>query len=98
MKSNYHVRRYFGLGIIAGLALSACAGLTYKSYGLKLQDECYNAGTLLGPKAADDLPFARCKPDATNRGKCRIMFNPEYERMRTDLADCRAQLQGCQGG
>lgn len=91
-------RRQMIAAFIAGLALSACAGLTYKTYGLKLQDECYDAGTLLGPKAKDDLPFARCKPDAANKGKCRIMFNPEYERMRTDLADCRNQLQACQGG
>lgn len=101
------MRRVFALGLLAGVALTACAGakFSYRWYGLSA--ERYE-GTLLGPKPENDLHFSVCEPDpepspgaspvATKRGKCVVVLADEFARLRTDYLDLEQRLITCENG
>lgn len=76
-------------------AFLACAGFSYRYYGLDLPR--YD-GMLLGEKPKDDVPFSRCEPDEMDRGKCVVMFVSEFEKMRRDMVETKERLKACEKG
>lgn len=85
--------RSFGVGILFGLMLAACAGATfpYKYYGIDLEDS-----KLLGPKPSDDVELAVCKATAGNQAPCVAMMSDEFLSLKKDYMDAQNQLSACQ--
>lgn len=81
-------------GIMVGLMLTACAGLNYKYFGL---DAASYEGTLLGPSSAQDIPFSRCQPTASNKGPCVVMLSAEWFKAKEEILQLRQSLKDCQG-
>lgn len=93
-------RAYFAY-ILGLLSLGACATTSYRYYGLTLENNCYQQGTLLGKQASNgwpDIPLETCKPDAASNGKCIIQLTDEFFRKDADLKNCVAALDTCQRG
>jgi len=70
-----------------------CSGLSYRWYGLEATSY---EGTLLGPKAKDDLPFKVCAPTVQSKSPCIVMLQDEYFRMYQELLAARQALKDCQ--
>lgn len=96
------MRSNFIAGYVLGLmSVVACAGVTYKYYGISLPDECYDKGNLLGKLGNagwPDLPLSQCRPDDVVKGKCVVQIQDEYFKMKTELEQCRQALSDCQSG
>lgn len=84
------------LVIFMQLSFLACSSFAYKWYGMELSDQCYQEGKLLGPKPEDDLSLTQCKPTDALKGPCAVLPIDEFERLRTDLVTCQAELRACQ--
>lgn len=93
-------------GLVIGACLAGCAGAAYQTYGLDIPDGCYQAGHLLAHDPKDDVSLSVCQPDpepspgaspgAVIRGKCRVLREPEFVRMESDLVTCQTSLKDCQ--
>lgn len=78
------------------IILPACgATFAYKFYGV---DAVSYEGNLLGEKPEDDIPFARCKPDDVEKGKCVVMLKEEFFQMKADYLQTKQALIDCQKG
>lgn len=84
------------VGFVIGFLVVSCAGLSfgYKFYGLQVAH--YDDGTLLGPKAADNLPFTVCEPTAADKAPCIVMLSAEFNRLKADYMDTKQKLNECQ--
>lgn len=90
--------RFLILGLVLGVVIDGCAtqgAFTYKYYGV---DAVSYDGSLLGPKAVNDLSFKVCEPDAQVKGKCVIMLRDEFFRMKGDFLMLEKNLISCQQG
>jgi hypothetical protein len=74
------------------LTLFACASFTYQYYGI-----IPSKGVLLGKTPKEDQPLTVCEPDDQVKGKCVVLFTPEFERLRADLIDAQERLKACEG-
>lgn len=88
------MKQAFGLGMIFGLSLMGCAGLTFKYYGLS--GVIYDHGMLLGPKPQDDLPFSKCAPSASSKNPCVVMFATDFFALKQDYEDTQQKLKDCE--
>lgn len=89
------MRKAFILGIVAGLLIAGCAGLSVRYFGL--EGVVYEQGKLLGPEPKYDRPFSDCQPDSQfKHGKCVIMFYSDFKTFKTDYEDCKMRLDSCQ--
>lgn len=88
------VRRSFALGILFGILLAGCAGMSFKYYGLS--EVVYEHGQLLGPKPKDDLPFSACAPNAASKNPCVVMFSKEFFALKQDYEDTQNKLKECE--
>ena len=88
-------RFVFALGILAGLALSGCAGFAFRYYGL--DGVSYADGVLLGPKPENDLPFSSCAPTDAVKRPCVVMFAKEFFAFKADYQDTKDKLKQCEG-
>ena len=85
----------YTIGLLSGLILSACAGLTYKHYGLS--GVRYEEGKLLGPEPKYDRAFSECAPDAQYKfGKCIVMFYSDFKSFKLDYEDTKMRLIDCE--
>ena len=84
------------LGIILGVLLSACAGFSYKYYGVEMPGDCYDKGMLLGKTPNDDLPLSTCKPDDVTKLKCITLQIDEFYALKADYERCVVELKACQ--
>lgn len=77
------------------IGILGCGGteFPYKYYGI---DAKSYEGKLLGPTAKQDLPFAKCKPDDAQKGKCVLMLVDEFEMFRFDYMRCKETLKEAQ--
>lgn len=95
-------RRGFFSGFFLGvLAITGCAAVTYKYYGVSMPDECYSKGMLLGKLGKGgwpDLPMTTCQPDAQVKGKCWVQTTEDFFQKDQALSICMQQLQDCQHG
>lgn len=83
--------------VLVSLILAACgASFNYKYYGLELDSECYNKGTLLGKTKKDDLPFKVCAPDDYVKGKCVVMLVDDFFLLKKDFQTQQELLRECQ--
>lgn len=90
------VSKRFIFGIAFGLFLAACAAtFPYKYYGLQCE---ICEGTLTRKEPVDDLPLAICRPDNTDKNKCIVMIQAEYERLYADYMDIQGRLEKCEKG
>jgi hypothetical protein len=83
--------RQFGLGILLGISLMACAGFKYRYYGIDPE-----AGLLLGSKPSEDRSLKECQGDSTQKGKCVVLFVAEFERLRADYINAQERLKKCE--
>lgn len=83
----------FALGLILGITLVGCSAWSYRYYGLDLPSY---EGKLLGPKPEQDKPFSVCKPDDVMKGKCVVMIQDEFFRMKQDYEETKKMLKQCQ--
>ncbi len=85
-------------GAMIGIALIACAGATFpfKHYGMNVPQECYDQGTLLGPKPEQDLSLKVCQPDERDKFKCVHLLTAEYQKLKKSHLDLQAKLAQCQ--
>jgi hypothetical protein len=88
--------RWVLVGMIFGIAPMGCAAVSWHYYGLDMPAECYEKGSLIGPKPAQDLPLTTCEPDASDKGKCGVLLREELMRLIQDDKQCHIDLQGCQ--
>jgi len=84
------------VGFLFSVLLSACAGFSYRFYGLDRVD--YEQGTLTGPKPKNDLPFSSCAPNAQFKNPCVVMFAPEFFNLKADYEDTKIRLTECERG
>ena len=89
-------KRDFYVAAITALILAACATFPYKYYGLS--GVTYTNGTLLGPVAADDLPFSNCAPTAADAHPCVVMFAQDFFAFKQDYQDTQNKLEECEHG
>lgn len=85
----------FFAGFALALVLLACAAspiFPYKFYHLSGNNF---AGTLLGPKESDDVPFESCRP-VSGKQQCVVVFYPELTAMVKDYKQCKSDLIACQ--
>ncbi len=75
------------------ILFTSCAAFSYRFYGIA--DVIYEHGTLLGPKAKDDLPFSKCAPGQLKH-PCVIMFTAEFMAFKQDYEDTKNKLMECQ--
>ena len=90
------LNRNFILGFISCLFFVGCAAFSFRYYGLA--DVVYEHGTLLGPKAKDDLPFSKCQPNGTTKHPCVVMFTADFFSLKQDYEDTKQKLIDCQKG
>jgi hypothetical protein len=83
----------FAFGLLLGALLVGCAGFSYRYYGLDVPSY---EGKLLGPKPELDKPFSVCKPDDVMKGKCVVMIQDEFFRMKQDYEETKRMLKDCQ--
>lgn len=86
--------RSYLLGVASACLLAACAGFSYRYYGLAEVD--YEHGTLLGPKEKDDLPFSKCAPNGEAKHPCVVMFTKDFMAFKQDYEDTKQKLKECQ--
>ena len=84
-------------GVVAGILISACAGVTfpYKYYTLSAT---YFDGSLLGPAPSDDLNLKICAPTATDKAPCTTMLTKDFLALKLDYLNKAADLIACQKG
>lgn len=105
-------RSSFFAGYALGLlTLAACAGVTYRYYGIEMPVSCYQEGKLLGKSPNDsdwgDLPLNKCMPDLRSlegeirpatmeAGKCVVQLKEDFFKKDKALKDCQAALDRCE--
>lgn len=90
------MKRFFA-GFFLACCLIACAAaptFNYKFYHLTGNNY---AGTLLGAKPQDDVPFSQCAPTG-NKQKCVVVFYSELEALIADYKKTKSDLIACQKG
>jgi hypothetical protein len=50
-------------------------------------------GVLTGIDKKDDLPLSQCEPDAKQKGRCIVMDDIEFERLRADFIRLKHELK-----
>jgi hypothetical protein len=84
-------------GFILGCSLIACAAVPVFSYHFYNISRNNFAGTLLGPTAADDVPFSRCAP-VNGKQQCVVVFYSDLNALITDYKQTKSDLISCQRG
>lgn len=87
----------FLIGILVGLSPLGCASVVFPYHFYNAEPDSYD-GKILGPTAADDLPFSVCAPDAASNGNCIVMISDAFFQMKEDYLSTKQQLIDCQKG
>ena len=77
------MNRYIFYAIIITLFI-ACrsdASFPYRYYAIRAASY---AGTLLGDKPENDIPFSRCAPQENQMAPCLLMLKEDYLRLKAD--------------
>lgn len=89
--------KYAIIGLIAGLAISACATpiFGYKFYVL---DANSYEGFLRGPKPENDLSLLDCRPTDRKKHPCMVVKTEDYLTLVNDYLGTKIDLEKCEQG
>ena len=91
MKGRYA----FALGLVSGIGLISCAGVSFNYAYFGLSAASYD-GQLLAVDPKNDLPLSICAPDAVDKGKCIVMRGADFYAVKKDFLDTKQKLIDCQ--